>query len=80
MKCLVKIMVVLILYRNPPYVSAVDSKRSKGLKNYYKKIYPEVTGSYDDFVLFLPRALSILNKWSLFVDYKKYIFISRLCN
>ena len=65
-----------IVIGNPPYVSAVDSKRSKGLKNYYKKIYPEATGSYDDFVLFLLRALSILNKNGVYSWIIKNTFLS----
>ena len=65
-----------IVVGNPPYVSAVDRKRSEGLKNYYKKFYPEATGSYDDFILFLLRGLSILNSNGAYSWIIKNTFLS----
>ncbi len=65
-----------IVIGNPPYVSAVDRKRSQGLKNYYKKFYPEATGSYDDFILFLLRGLSILNSKGVYSWIIKNTFLS----
>ena len=65
-----------IVIGNPPYVSAVDRKRSKGLKDYYKKFYPEATGSYDDFILFLLRGLSILNPTGVYSWIIKNTFLS----
>ncbi len=65
-----------VIIGNPPYVSAVDRKRSDGLKDYYKKFYPEATGSYDDFVLFLLRGLSILNSNGVYSWIIKNTFLS----
>ncbi len=65
-----------IVIGNPPYVSAVDRKRSEGLKDYYKKFYPEATGSYDDFILFLLRGLSILNSTGVYSWIIKNTFLS----
>jgi len=48
-----------IIIGNPPYVSAVSMARSIEEKNYYRKKYPEATGSYDIYVLFLLRTLEL---------------------
>jgi len=50
-----------IVIGNPPYVSAVSMARSIEEKNYFKVHYPEATGSYDIYVLFLLRTLEILS-------------------
>ncbi len=42
-----------IVIGNPPYVSAVNMARSNDEKLLYKKLYPEATGAYDMYVLFL---------------------------
>jgi len=51
-----------IVLGNPPYISAVDQKRSETTKTYYKKTYPEATGFYDEFILFLLRGIYLLKK------------------
>lgn len=51
-----------IVIGNPPYISALDKKRSKNEKDYNKKIYPEATGNYDEFLLFLLRAYHLLKQ------------------
>ncbi len=47
---------------NPPYISAVDMARNKKLKEYFKNAYPEATGAYDIFVLFLKKATELLKQ------------------
>ena len=42
-----------IVIGNPPYVSAVNMARTIEEKNIYKKYYPEATGAYDMYILFL---------------------------
>ena len=51
-----------IVIGNPPYVSALTMARSEKIKNYFKQEYPLATGSYDIYVLFLLRAIKLLNK------------------
>ena len=46
---------------NPPYVSAVTMARSEKEKKLFKKLFPEATGSYDLYVLFLLKALELSN-------------------
>ena len=55
-----------IVIGNPPYESAVDKKRTETEKEYNKKIYPEATGSYDEFILFLLRGLHLLKKGGVY--------------
>lgn len=50
-----------IVMGNPPYISAVTMARSVSQKMEYKKLYPLATGSYDLYILFLFKALEILN-------------------
>jgi len=42
-----------IVIGNPPYVSAVNMARTIEEKIIYKKYYPEATGAYDMYILFL---------------------------
>jgi len=42
-----------IVIGNPPYISAVTNARSSKEKAVFKTLYPEATGSYDMYVLFL---------------------------
>lgn len=42
-----------IVIGNPPYVSAVNMARSEFEKKLYRQYYPEATGAYDLYVLFL---------------------------
>ncbi len=51
-----------IVIGNPPYVSALTMRRSYIEKSIYKKYYPEATGSYDLYILFLLKAKEIINK------------------
>ena len=50
-----------VVIGNPPYISAVSMARSDEEKKYYKKKYPEATGSYDIFVLFLLKTIGLTN-------------------
>lgn len=50
-----------IVIGNPPYVSALTMRRSVSEKMIYKKYYPEATGSYDLYILFLLKVNSIIN-------------------
>ncbi len=47
---------------NPPYISAVNMARNKWLKAYFKNAYPEATGAYDIYVLFLKKATELLKQ------------------
>ena len=47
---------------NPPYISAVDMARNKWQKEYFKNSYPEATGAYDIFILFLKKATELLKQ------------------
>jgi len=51
-----------IVIANPPYISAVTMARDTYQKEYFKKAYPLVSGSYDIYVLFLFKAMDLLNK------------------
>jgi len=51
-----------IVIANPPYVSAVTMARNDSQKKYFKKIYPLATGAYDIYILFLLKAIELLNK------------------
>ena len=50
-----------IVIGNPPYVSAVNMARTDVEKRIYKSIYPQATGAYDLYVLFLLKGC-ILSK------------------
>jgi len=51
-----------VIIANPPYVSAVTMARNDSQKEYFKKIYPLAIGSYDIYILFLLKAMELLNK------------------
>ena len=71
-----------IVIGNPPYVSAVNMARSDEEKLLYKQTYPEATGAYDMYVLFLllgARLSSNIYCWIipnklLVADYAKKTF------
>jgi len=42
-----------IVIGNPPYVSAVTMRRTDEEKQFFKNKYPEISGSYDLYILFL---------------------------
>ena len=48
-----------IVIGNPPYISAVEMVRTEYEKSLYKKTYPQATGAYDIYVLFLLRGLML---------------------
>lgn len=48
-----------IVIGNPPYVSAVNMARTNEEKLLYKQSYPEATGAYDMYVLFLLLGISV---------------------
>ena len=48
-----------IVIGNPPYISAVEMVRTENEKTLYKKTYPQATGAYDIYVLFLLRGLML---------------------
>lgn len=48
-----------IVIGNPPYISAVEMVRSENEKALYKKTYPQATGAYDIYILFLLRGLML---------------------
>lgn len=50
-----------IIIGNPPYVSAVSMARSNTQKQLYKKLYPEATGAYDLYILFLLKSIELSN-------------------
>jgi hypothetical protein len=48
-----------IVIGNPPYVSAVNMARSNEEKIQFKQLYPEATGAYDMYILFLLLGINI---------------------
>jgi adenine-specific DNA-methyltransferase len=48
-----------VLIGNPPYISAVNMRRSKLVKDYFKVKYPLATGSYDIYTLFVALTLQL---------------------
>ncbi len=48
-----------IVIGNPPYVSAVSMARNDTQKQLYRKLYPEATGAYDLYVLFLLKSIEL---------------------
>jgi len=55
-----------IVIGNPPYVSAVTMKRSQQEKVFFKTKFPEITGSYDLYILFLLLVRDISNKGGIY--------------
>ena len=51
-----------ILIGNPPYISAVNMKRTDLEKDEYKKQFPEATGSYDLYLLFLLKGEELMKE------------------
>jgi adenine-specific DNA-methyltransferase len=49
-----------LIIGNPPYISAVDMARNELIKKFFKARFPEATGSYDIYILFLSLGLNIL--------------------
>jgi hypothetical protein len=48
-----------LIIGNPPYISAVDMARNENIKSIFKKNYPEATGSYDIYILFMKIGLTL---------------------
>ena len=48
-----------IVIGNPPYVSAVNMARTDVEKKTYKSIYPQATGAYDLYILFLLNGCAL---------------------
>lgn len=48
-----------IVIGNPPYVSAVNMARTDAEKKTYKSIYPQATGAYDLYILFLLKGCTL---------------------
>ena len=55
-----------IILGNPPYISAVSMARNQSEKECYKKNYPEATGSYDIYILFLLKTVNLLNRTGVY--------------
>ena len=55
-----------IVIGNPPYVSAVSMARTNDEKVYFRNKYPEATGSYDIYVLFLLRTLELTSSKGIY--------------
>ena len=51
-----------VVIGNPPYISAVDMARTKAQKDFFKTNFPEATGAYDIFILFLQKATALLKQ------------------
>ncbi|HBK82160.1 MAG TPA: type II restriction endonuclease, partial [Flavobacterium sp.] len=51
-----------VVIGNPPYISAVNMKRADTVKDYFKKNYPLVSGTYDIYALFVEKTRKIGNK------------------
>lgn len=48
-----------LIIGNPPYISALDMARNDTLKSLFKINYPEATGSYDIYVLFMKIGITL---------------------
>jgi len=48
-----------LIIGNPPYISALDMARNSSIKDIFKTKYPEATGSYDIYVLFMKLGLEL---------------------
>jgi len=53
-----------VVIGNPPYIAFQEGREE--LKRYYKRKYQAATGKYDQYILFVERALSILKKDGFF--------------
>lgn len=72
-----------IVIGNPPYVSAVNMARTEKVKKIYKSLFPQATGAYDLYILFLLKGCMlsknvytwiIPNKF-LIADYAEKTFV-----
>lgn len=68
-----------IVIGNPPYVSAVSMARSNTQKQLYKKFYPEATGAYDLYILFLLKGIELSNSCYTWIIPNKFL-ISEYAN
>jgi len=50
-----------IVIGNPPYVSAVNMARTESEKCIYKSVYPQASGAYDLYILFLLQGIKLSN-------------------
>ena len=50
-----------IVIGNPPYVSAVNMARTESVKRIYKENYPQASGAYDLYILFLLLGIKLSN-------------------
>jgi hypothetical protein len=50
-----------IVIGNPPYVSAVNMARTELEKRIYKSVYPQASGAYDLYILFLLQGIKLSN-------------------
>ena len=62
-----------IVVGNPPYVSAVEMARTEYEKSIYKKNYPQATGAYDIYVLFLLRGLMLTKNVFFWIIPNKFL-------
>lgn len=65
-----------LIIGNPPYISALDMARNDTLKSLFKINYPEATGSYDIYVLFMKIGLTLSKnngKYSWIIPNKVHI-------
>ena len=62
-----------IVVGNPPYISAVEMARTEYEKSIYKKNYPQATGAYDIYVLFLLRGLMLTKNVFFWIIPNKFL-------
>ncbi|GBU07427.1 restriction endonuclease subunit M [Bacteroidales bacterium] len=62
-----------IVIGNPPYMSAVSMARDEETKKTYKKLYPEATGAYDIYILFLIKGLSLTKGSFIWIIPNKFL-------
>lgn len=56
-----------VIIGNPPYVSAVTHSKNKNKeRDIYRKIYPELSGAFDLYVVFLLRTLDLVDSEKIF--------------
>ena len=62
-----------IVIGNPPYISAVEMARTEYEKLIYKKNYPQATGAYDIYVLFLLRGIMLTKNVFFWIIPNKFL-------
>ena len=62
-----------IVVGNPPYISAVEMARTEYEKVIYKKNYPQATGAYDIYVLFLLRGIMLTKNVFFWIIPNKFL-------